>query len=352
MRSLSSSLRIMAAGLGILILLVTSVVHAQTIDTPMILTERRYVLQNFVDNFNFGLKAGGELRPFGNVLGEFVLRDGAGNRLHPKSEVDTAAYLSTTDKGFGTGSNQDFIGFSKKFAESTNLESKIVSNAINASEYKSISYYVKNAGDTSYSDATVALELVIGDGGDITPTDDSDSFTGSVWSQTIPKSISNIKGKSEYNGYERINMTLKGSIKGIKDGFKRTIGPTDKTLHTKLTSDLLKQVTAVNIVMHSGGESGIPRAIFIDDISFSNFNLLVEQERVFTKPDSTSVIKFMTTLTTNSSKTRAGKDICFIINQDIANQTCVPTNDKGQAIFNFPVTPETAIFTIDIEPIL
>ena len=228
----------------------------------------------------------------------------------------------------------------------------MASHAIDVSEYKSVSYYVKNAGDTSYSDASIALELVIGDGGDITPTDDSDNFTGSVWSQAIPKPISNIKGKSEYNGYERIDLMLQGSINGVRDGFKRTIGPTDKTLHTQLTPDLLKQVTAVNIVMHSGGESGIRRAIFIDDISFSNFNLLVEQERVFTKSDGTPVIKFMTTLTTNSNKTRAGKDICFIINQDIANQTCIPTNDKGQAIFNFPVTPETAIFTIDIEPIL
>ncbi|NKB80326.1 MAG: hypothetical protein GKS05_00225 [Nitrospirales bacterium] len=353
MRRLPSSFRILPATLGIL--LVASIAPAQTIDVPIMAPKRVFVLQNYVDNFNFGLKAGGELRPFGKVLGEFVLQDGVGNRLKPHSVtgVDTAAYLSTIDEGFGASSNQDFIGFSKRFATATNLESKLSSNTIDASGFKSISYFVKNAGDTSYSEASVSLELVIGDGGDVTTTDNEDKFTGSVWGQAAPKPIASIKGNSEYNEFERIDLTLNGSIKGIKGGFKRIIGPTDKTTHTNLTSELLKQITGVNIVMHSGGESGIRRAILVDDISFSNFSLVVEQEKVFTKPDNTTtIIKFITTLTTNSSKSRSGKDICFTINQDIANQTCVPTNDQGQAVFNFPVTPETAIFTIDVEPVL
>ena len=330
-----------------------SQLYAQEIDAPVITAKRLFVLQNYVDNFNFGLKAGGELRAFGNVLGEFTLLKGQGNQLkpHPKTGIDTAAYLATIDEGFGTEPGRNFIGFSKTFAMSTDPETKSISNTIDASGFNSISYFVRNDGDNSQSKAFLTLELIIGDGGDNTPLDTTDHFTGSVWTQTTPKAIADINGNSEQNGYERIVLALEGSTTGIENGFRRTISPTDRSTHLELTDDLLRHVTGVSFVMHSGGESGTRRALFIDDINFFNFNLEVAQEKVFTKPDGTATIKFMTTLT-KSGGPGVGENICFVINQDTAHQTCIPTDAKGEAMFNFPVTSDTAIFTIDIQPML
>ena len=334
----------------------SSVIHSvsgQGVDEPAIFGQRLFILQNYVENFNNGLNAGGELIGFGNVLEQFTIQDGEGNTLkaHPVSGIDAAGHVATVATGFGTGTGEDFIGFSKTFTTSTNPDTGETSNTIDASNFNAISYFVKNDSDNSASSAGVSLQLVIGDGGDITPNDNTDTFTGSTWEQTDAKPLSGIVGNPDNNNFERIVLGLQGTVAGVTGGFKRTIGPTDGATHSELTSDLLAQVSAVNIVVNSGGESGTPRSIFVDDINFfDNFILNVTQDRVFSKADGTTVVTVTATLTQTGGTPVPEVEVCFIVNEGINHPktACIETDTLGVAVFEFVVTSETSVFTVDV----
>ena len=320
--------------LGIVAL--SSRTYAQGVDDPVIISQRVFILQNYVDNFNFGSNAGGELNGFGNVIEALTLEDGEGNGLetHPSTGVDTAARLATQDTGFGTGEGEDFILLQKTFATSTDPDSGETSNTIDASAFNAISYFVKNDSDNGSSSATVAIEILV-----------SDDTGTSTWTQTVPKAISSIATGSN-NDFERIVVALEGTVDGVANGFERTDGA-----HTELTSTLLQNITAVNVLMKSEGESGTPRSIFVDDINFfNNFNLLVEQEKVFNIADGSTVIQVTATLTDANGGVE-DQDICFTVtNKDENSQTCLMTDVDGKAAFNYTVTDSTDIVTIDVEP--
>ena len=347
MNKLANSLFTLALLIGMNSLSIS--VMGQGVDDPVVLDQRIFVLQNYVDNFNFGLNAGGELSGFGNVLGEFSLQDnqGAGKSFHPVTNVDAAAQLATVETGFSTDPGGDFIGFSKTFATSTDEGTGTSTNTIDASSFNAISYFVKNFGDNSDSSATVAVELVIGDGGDTTPADPNDVFTGSTWSQTTPKPLNSIVTGAN-NDYERVVVALEGSTEGAPGGFRRTVGPTDGNSQTTLTPDLLQQIAGVNITVNSGGESGIPRTILIDDINFfDNFNLELRQDRVFTKATGTGTVT-VTAILTRGNAAAPDVEICFIVNQDTANPVCLTSDINGAAFFTYNITSETEIVTIDV----
>ena len=262
--------------------------NAQDVSDPEVPEQRVFILQDMVDDFNFGLNAGGELRGFGNVLGEFSIREGEGiySGTTANGSIDSAAILATVPNGFGGEVGQDFIGFSKTFALSTDPVTGETSNAIGARGFSGISYFVKNDGDNSASITTVAVELVVGDGGDITPNNPNDNFTGSTWTQTQPVALKDIAGDTAFNNYQRIVVNLEGSFEGVPNGFKRTTGPSEGSTQTTLTEELLQQVTAVNIVMLSNTDINERRAIFVDNIVFvsSSFNLSVRSSPVIGVP--------------------------------------------------------------------
>ena len=318
------------------IALLTPHIHAQGVDSPVIINQQVFVLQNYVDNFNFGLNAGGELNGFGNVIDPLTLEDGEGNGLepHPSTSVDTAARLATQATGFDSGEGEDFILLQKTFATSTDPSSAETSNTIDASDFNAVSYFVKNDGNNSGSSATVAIEVLV--------TDDTGTST---WTQTVAKAIENIATGAN-NDFERIVVALEGTVEGVASGFQRSDGP-----HTELTKELLENVTAVNVLMKSEGETDTQRSIFVDDINFfNNFNLVVEQNKVFNIADGTTVIEVTATLTDAAGGVE-GEDICFTaVNKAGSSETCMATGADGKAIFNYTVTDSTDIVTIDVKP--
>ena len=233
------------------------------VDDPTILGKRIFILQDFVDNYEHGLVAGsepGEHRGFGNDLDDpgFELVEGQGlNRT-------TAAELSTDADGFGEGPS---IGFSKKF-----------SIPIDASDFSSISYWIKNKTDNSDSSATARIELVVGDGGRSSDDPPLAVKTGSTWSQTQAVQLSTLPTSTNtLSGFSRITVGLSGILGQDPGEFTRTVLPTDPTTQTSL-AELLGNISAINLVMESNGDTGgVQRAIYVDNVAFiaPPFNLTV-----------------------------------------------------------------------------
>ena len=275
--------------MGIVFALLIAVANtsiAQDIDTPETQEVTLHVLVDFVENFERGEDAGGDLLSFGQeddtandpnreaILGTFEIQAGEGR------SGDSAVFLSTSVNGFGVDSGENFIGFSK------NVSSIIIEDGINpptpatitANLYSAFSYFLKPVSDFSGTTIEVVAELVIGDGGDITPQDTTDNFTGSTWTQANPVVLSSLTPDAgTNNGFVRSVVDLVGNVAGIDGGFERSVGPSVGTNDEELTSALLAQVAAVNIVMRTrvnaatdpgNADFSTVAEIRVDDINF------------------------------------------------------------------------------------
>ena len=228
-------------------------------------TEAKIVaLVDYIDNYEQGLTAGaavGDHFGFGNDLkdpGGFTLVTGEGRRN------STAARLSTREEGFRVGNAA--IGYQKKFVL-----------PIDASGCSALRYWLKNDTDNSSSDASVLVELIIGDGGDPDLSDDNKDFTGSTWVQTSPQLLRDLPNGST-NEFTSIDVLLQGEILGAPNGFRLTVAPSIFNSQIELDDSLLQDITAVNIVMLRNGEEGSKRSIYVDDVLFirSSFSLTVD----------------------------------------------------------------------------
>ena len=224
-------------------------------------------LVDLVDNYEHGLTAGanaGDHFGFGLDLldpGGFELVSGQG------LFNSTAARLSTDDNGFGGSST--VIGYLKRFALS-----------IDASGCPTIRYWVKNDTENCNSNVSVLLELVVGDGGDMNRSDENNSFTGSTWTQFTPQRLSDLEqcDTGGVDGFTKVDVNLEGSFVGVVGGFSRTVAPSNFGDQFDLTDELLRDITAVNIIMSRNGDTGVQRAILVDNILFvrSSFSLTIE----------------------------------------------------------------------------
>ena len=249
----------------------------QGVDAPIVPEKRIFILQDLVDDFNFGLNAGGQLKGFGGVLGEFILVENAGNGLNLMaiSGLDTAVRLATVDDGFGTGPGERFILFQKTFADTTVVDpndpdKKVIGNTIDASNFSAIAYWIKNDA-SSGSNASVKIELLIGDGGV------QDSREGSTWTQFNPTDLSGLTPSTGHNGFSQIVVNLTGIHSGTQGGFERTVAPAaGNPPQNELNAELLKTISAVNIIL-SGDGNDSKEAILVDDIVFISppFNLSI-----------------------------------------------------------------------------
>ncbi len=317
------------------------VVMGQGVNSTQIDPVSVFVLQDYVDNFNHGLNAGGPLTPFGNVVdvNQFKTLENAG-RL---GAGDAAIQLYTVGTGFGATTSQQLIGFLKK------IDPLNLTDAANAkfdvTGYNAISYYIKDATGNSPSVANspvdIVIEIVVGNGGDITPENPNDSFTGSTWTQSVPVKLSDLT-----SSYTRIVSQLDNS------DFTRSVAPTNRESETDF-SLLKNNITAVGITIRGNGDTGKQRGVLIDDINFFNNNVLtVKQDKVFVKGDGSATVTLTAKVTNATGVGQNGVNLRFTVNPGRANQVIddtKTTDSSGVATYTYTATSIADIVEIKVE---
>ncbi len=294
-----------------------SFVYASDIDDPVTSSVTIFTLTDYIEDFGNGTNAGGILRAFGheNVLGENVgamLSNGVGQgREAATDSSDGSIRLQTDTDGFGATAAESFVGFSKDFSGiklSSGADIVLdVSSTSPGNGFNAISYWVKNNGSFAGSDAEVVLEVVVGDGGDITPDDETDTFTGSTWTQSDPLVVAELVADSNNNNFQRVVVNLVGTVPGVAGGLARSVGPTDADADTEISDALLSNITAINVVMRIPDESSdttAQRSVFVDDINFfENLQISLEYvDRFFAKSgESSAVFTLKVTVEQNNS---------------------------------------------------
>lgn len=307
------------------------------IDSPDVGSQTIVILQDFVDDFDHGDDAGGNLLPFGNVLDEDTSgivedegREGAG---------DFGFQVSTVSTGFDTLANEgNFVGLAKDVGEVTLTNGDEA--RFDASGFNAISYFIRNPGAVGAgSPVTAQLELVIGDGGG---NPDTTSVGGSTWAQSIPINFADLT-----NTYERVILTLDNV------NFVRTVGPSNGDAIPTDIVPLLNDISAVNVTMLSNGETGTQRSIQVDDINFFDNNVLtITQDRVFAKSDGSTDVVITATITGAGGAAVAGEDLAATLGGDCDGSIAPAsgtTDASGEIEFTYTVGSDPAVCEILIE---
>jgi hypothetical protein len=312
-------------------------VIAVDIDSTQVDPVTIFILQDYVDNFEHGFSAGGPLTAFGNVLGQFQIVENAG-----QGGQGAAVQLYTVGTGFGATTSQQFIGFNKKIDPTTLVDA---ANAkFDANNFNAISYFIKDATGNSptvaNSPVDIVLEITIGDGGDTSPEDTSDTKTGSTWTQKVPIKLADLN-----SSFTRVVSLLDNS------DFTRSVNPTDVDTHTDL-STLKSDITAVTITMLGNNETGKIRGIMVDDINFFDNNVMtVKQDRVFVKSDGSTIVTVTATVKDAAGAGQPDVGINFIVNDSSSPPSDLTkfTNGSGIATFNYTATNNSDIVKISVE---
>ncbi len=331
---------------------------AQGISDPDTQPVTTFLLVDFVDNFENGVNAGGVLKVFGN---ENVRDDSADTTAESSGRMgtDTAFRLKTAATGFGLAADgENFVGFSKDINDI--LLSDGSQAKIDASSFNALSYFFKPVSSFAGTEIEVGIQLVIGDGGDTTPANTTDSFTGSTWTQTDGVRLAGITNPGNNNGFTRVVTNLIGSVAGETAGFQRVVGPTVGTDQETLNSTLLADISAVNIVLSTNNDgtdvASVAREILVDDINFFE-NLTVELavvNSVFAKSGSGFVFDLLATAkqsgalanNINLTVTTTGAGTLALPN---GGETGVGGNPTGQVAIQYTVSSIAEIAEIKVE---
>lgn len=273
---------------------------------------RTLVLQDFVDNFDKGLEAGGSWRFFGADIG-------AAGLIFP-GRRGGAIRLETGTRGFTAETG--FIGMSKTF-----------STPIDASAFNAISYWLRS-DHAETTPAHAKLELVIGDGGGGAGL----GQTGSTWTQIVPATFS--------SNYMRIVRRLDSN------DFVRTVANSAGG-----GSFDLSNVTAVRLIVFANGDTTDSKRSFdFDDINFFNARQLrLSQSQVFSESDATTMI-VITALVTDEDGEMQNNVPLRLVRQsgDGSVSPAIRTtgvDGPGVARFTYTVGPQPAVTEIHVEEV-
>ena len=248
------------------------------------------VLQDFVDNFEKGLEAGGVYSAFGKDFGSFDLEDGASEStlVHSGS---FSGRLQTDSNGFGTSSS--FIGVSKSFTVSS----------IDVDNANAVSYWVR--GDNAANPPAVQIEFVMAD--------------DSVWTQAQSTRLTPT--------FQRIVASL-----GESD-FARTAGS------GAFEKSMIKSVNFL-LRANSNDSGGTQRTLYIDDIVLFNNprTLTVAQSAVFVPADGSTLVTVTATVLDNEMPPETEVGLLF---------TILNSTDAGGPVFTESGTATHSVTTID-----
>ena len=242
-----------------------------------------FILQDFVDNFEQGLNAGGSYIGFGEDRTMGIELETDANFVQAGN---ASGRLETDDDGFN--SSGEFIGVSKAF-----------SLPIDAGSFNSINYWAR-AADT-VNPPSVQLEFIIGAGGEIPGDDTTTGNGGSVWTQIVGVELS--------DSYQRIVRRLNDS------DFERTVSPA-VTSGDSGSFDL-GNITAINLVFRKNpaDTGGTKKIMYFDDIIFFNNprSLTVTQSSVFEPADGVQTVTIIATVQDNGGIPAESIPIEFIL---------------------------------------
>lgn len=306
------------------------------ISAPVVFPESVFVLQDFVDNYERGLNAGGTHVAFGQDLGQFGIAAGLGRN------GGNAAMLQTDADGFAAGAG--FIGFGKKFAASTAPDNS-QRHTINASAFNAISYWVRANGPDPGS--TVQIQLTIDKGGDFqrddqgepidvdgdNDLDSADRLPGSTWTQTLAVPVT--------QQYKRITRRLTAV------DFTRTITKSEGE-----TFDLTR-IAAVDILLNATTAQTGQRTLLVDDVNFfTNLRTVeVTQSAVFSPANGTQAIAITATVKENGLP-KDGVALTFTLIQTgngALSKTREVTANGGKAVATYTAGTLADIAEIRVE---
>ncbi len=277
---------------GLVVLAVSTFksVFAQGNSDPVVFSGSVFILQDFMDNFEHGLNAGGSVVGFGDDLEFFGIEDGIdvdADRdgdpdisLFPSLHRDNfSAILVTNSDGF-SASNNGIIGLTKTFATSTAADGS-TSNSIDASAFNSISYWARSLEADASS--TASMEFVIGAGGDFVNRDTNgnpvgtDRFFGSTWTQKDPVKLTTTFARiTRLLNQDQFTQAFGRTVTVDRDNNGDCLGSVsaEDCANSNEGDDIfdkedLKNITAINVVFNSGGNNAAVRKTFlVDDINF------------------------------------------------------------------------------------
>ncbi len=373
--------------IGILLGFISSVNSFAQNDTAVVFTGKIFILQDFVENFEHGLNAGGNIIPFGadhefgGLEDGIIGVDGSNNNLFDTDVLQGGNFtykLETTDTGFTDLFSA--IGISKTFAPSTD-SSNNVTRSIDASAFNSISYWVRGMSDNPSTtgvdeedtDSKFVIEFIIDQGGDFRRDANGQAIdeNGSILSQAQQTNEKRLPG-STWTQMPRVSASPTfARIVALLDEsqFTRTIfkNPNDgngNCVNTDGVCDFaddvfddkdLANITAVNIVFTPTSETGKKRTFYIDDINFFNNPriLTVTQDAVFSPADNSSSIVVTATVKDNGNVPTENVNLVFeVIHEDNSSQTFPKTilaNDTGQTFITYSVTDLAEIVEIRVK---
>ncbi len=226
-------------------------VFSQDVTMPKIAPTSIFILQDFVDNFEQGLAAGGNYTTFGEDSGAFELVD------DPVHSGQFALKLATKPGGFSAGNT---IGFAKVFTQPINLTSNN-----NTPDYTHVSYWVRST--TSIDTIRfVEMKIVIGEGGEEVKDSQGNVISmssGSTWKQTAITRL-NLAQISDH--YTQVLIPLIPRTDNQPGFFQES--PTQNRPFD--FSDITR--IQINMVRFDSGGNDVTKTIFIDDIRFLDLN--------------------------------------------------------------------------------
>ena len=271
--------------------------YSQGSTDPVVFGGKIIILQDFVDNFEKGLEAGGTYQPFGDDVDTFALED---------TLVKNGSFsgrLQTDAEGFNDGT---FIGVGKSFTV----------RPIDASASNVVSYWVRGDGDAN--PPSVQIEFVIDN--------------GSKWKQTVPTELTDT--------YERVVLQLNETDFSLAEGS----GDFD-----------LSMINEVNLILtaNASDSGGTQRILYVDDIVLFNNprTLTLSQTSVFEPSDGTSQVT-ITALVEDDDVPVEGVGINFVLSSGDGSLGCtnpVTTDADGEAECIYTVGDTSDIVEIVVE---
>ena len=254
---------------------------------PVVTGGTVFVLQDFADNFEQGLDAGGTYTSFGSDFGSFALEDGSTDSTLVKNG-SFSGRLETDANGFAPNS---FIGVSKSFAVSpTDLSAANV-----------VSYWART--DSAANPPAVHIEFVLAD--------------DTVWTQDESVELS--------SSFQRVSRSLDDTE------FARTAGSSD------FDKSMIKNMNLI-LTANPSDASGTQRVMYLDDIIFFNNprTLTLAQSSVFVPANGTTTVTVTATVLDEGIPPSPGVDLLFTILND---------SDAGGPVFTESATPTHTVTT-------
>ncbi len=291
--------------------------------------------QGIIENFENGVLFNGIISFFGE--------DVEGTKTATERLVDdilTAnnkiALLQTDADGFADSTNSRVIGISKKFSQPISINTSLVNE---------VRYSVRS--DNLDGIRTVAIELVIGDGGDDGDANNGNE-TGSTWIQKSGQQLSLIN----LNGKEFIENAV-----SLLNGFVVSNRPTDtNTTDNQLpvANFDLSNINGFNILMIRNSGSSGERTLFVDNIILAKSPVTITTNPSIIVPNGQSTTVVNANLAPFGNAL-AGKDVIFeiltgggLFTPENSTQTTVTSDASGNVSATYQAGTEPGVVVIKI----